>query len=438
MTSILTVTAQDIIEDALLTAGIIPINQTIPAETHTQAKKRLNYILKNLQAQGHHLWTKTEGVVFLDKDTQKYNLGVGGDHSTTSFISTTTTVAAVSTAVTIALVTTGMTGAADMLSDPTDSTQDWTAAVGATLASSGGILTVTNGAATAGTAAFTLTTVVGEKYIVNFSYTKGTAVGAVFEILDDTAVTVLDTLTLTATDTTNVLTFTATQLTHTFKATNSSAVSGETFKFEDLTQKDTNSGDFIGIELDDGTRQWSNIVTVDSAAQVTINDALTDDVAIGRRVFTYTTKIDRPQRIIDGRSMRTTSNTELLLNIYCRQEYFEQSDKTTTGMVNNYYYSPQLNTGELYVWPTSDNVNQYLKITYIRPIDIVVNNADAVDIPAEWALALTFTLAASLLPGFKIDAPRQAILDAEADRYMYSALDYDHEFASMIVSLDDE
>lgn len=439
MTSILTVTAEDIIEDALLQAGIIGSEQTIPADMHEQAKRRLNYLLKSYQAQGFHLWTKTEGVIFTTANTQKYNLGVSGDHSCldSDFINTVSTAAAVSTATTLTLSTTGMVGAADILSDPTNSTQDWTAAVGATLASASGIMTLTNGAATAGTAAYTLDCTVGEKYIVNFSYTKGTAVGAVFEILDDTAVTVLDTLTLTATDTDNVLTFTATQVTHTFKATNSSAVSGETFKWEDMTQKDTNSGDFIGIQLDDGTRQWTNIVTVDSTTQVTLNDALTDDVASGNTVFSYTTKLDRPLRIIDGRSIRTPGTTELPLLVFNRQEYFEMSDKSTASTVNNFYYSPQLNTGELYLWPTSDSVKQYLKVTYIRAIDIVVNNADALDIPSEWMLALSFNLAASLLPAFKIDPPRQQILDTQAQILLDEALSFDHEFASMYVGLDE-
>lgn len=437
MASTLTVTAQDIIEDALLEAGIVPAEQSIPAFEQEKARKKLNYFLKSLQAQGHHLWTKTEGIVFLDKGTQKYKLGANSDHSCleSDFINTTSTAAAASAATTLTVSTTGMTGAADILADPTNSTQDWTLS-GATIATSGGALTLTNSGAAAGTASFTLNCTVGEKYIVNFSYTKGTSVGAKFEILDDTAVTVLDSITLTATDTTNQLEFTATQLTHTFKATNSSAVSGETFIWEDMTQKDTNSGDFIGIELDGGTRQWTNIVTVDSATQVTLNDALTGAAASGNTVFSYTTKMVRPQRVIDARSVRQPSTTEIPLFVLNRQEYFELSDKAQENTVNNFYYSPQLTDGELYVWPTSDAVKQYLRVTFVRPIDITVNNDDAVDIPAEWALALTWNLASLMLPGFKTDPQRQQILDQMAGIYLEEAIGYDHEYASMYVGFD--
>jgi len=300
LTSILTVTAEDIISGALLKAGIIPRGVDIPAGDHEFTLNTLNYMLKALQSDGYHLWTKTEGVVFLTTGTNKFDLGVDGDNSTTSFINVTATSAISSAATAIPVVSTGM------------------------------------------------------------------------------------------------------------------AV-----------------GDYIGIELDDLTRQWTTILTVDSAAQVTVNDALTDDVASGNTIFTYTTKLDRPVRIIDGRSRRVGSNTELNMINISRQEYFEQSDKTTKSAVTNFYYSPQLSTGELYVWPTSDNVKQYLEVTFIRPIDIVVNNGDSVDIPSEWVQPLIDMLAAKILPSFKIDPQRQQILDIQALESKDQALGFDHEFASM-------
>lgn len=304
MTSILTVTAEDIIKGALIKARIIPSGTSIDPTIFEATLKTLNYILKGLQTDGFHLWTKTEGVVFLTKGTEKFNLGVNGDHSSTSFIDTTATSAILSAAVIIPVVSTGM------------------------------------------------------------------------------------------------------------------AV-----------------GDFIGIELDDGTRQWTNIKTIDSAAQVTTTDALTDDVASGNTIFSYKTKLDRPVRIIDGRSRRVNSNVALMMEIWSRQEYFEQSNKTTQSSVHNFYYSPQLSTGELFVWPTSDNVRQYLNITFIRPIDIVENNSDSVDIPSEWSLALIYALAAEILPDYKTDPARQAILDSKAAKFLDDALGFDHEFASMHIGL---
>jgi hypothetical protein len=46
------------------------------------------------------------------------------------------------------------------------------------------------------------------------------------------------------------------------------------------------AGDVIGIELDDGTWDWSTIVSVDDADTVTITDVLTDDVAVDNDVVT--------------------------------------------------------------------------------------------------------------------------------------------------------
>ena len=307
MTSILTVTAEDIIEGALIKAGIVPQGSDIPAADHEFTLKTLNYLLKTLQTDGFHLWTKTEGVIFLTQGTQKYDLGVSGDHSSTSFVNVSATAAIASGLAVIPVVSTGMTAA-----------------------------------------------------------------------------------------------------------------------------------DFIGIELDDGTRQWSTISTVDSAAQVTIADVLTDDVASGNTIFTYTNKLPRPLRVIDGRQTRTTTNTEIPMTIWNRQQYFEQNDKTTQDSVLNFYYSPQLATGEFYVWPTSNNVNQYLNITFIRPADIVVNNSDAPDIPSEWVQPLIDMLAAKILPSYKIDPARQQILNEDAAISKDEALGFDHEFASMFIGPDQQ
>ena len=435
MTSILTITANTIITKALLKAGIVPQEQTINDADFEGALNDLNFFLKSLQADGFHLWTITEGTIFLEKGKESYNIGFDGDHSAETFINTASTAAALIAATTLTVPTTGMTGAADILNDPTDSVQDWTIGATGVITSANDALTLTNGANAQGTASFSLATTVGEKYLVNVLYTKASSSGAIFDILDDVASTVLATSTLTANGTVS-LSFTATQTTHTFRLKNRSSAITEDSTISLLVQLDTDSGDFIGIELDDGTRQWTNIVTVDSATQVTLNDALTAAAASGNTVFSYTDKLDRPLRIIDARSKRLPNQFETPLNNWNRTEYFEQPDKTSQGTVTNFYYSPQLNTGKLFTWQTADSVKQILNVTFVRPIDIVLNNADALDIPAEWGLALIWSLAAELLPGYKIDPPRQQILDDRASFYLDQALGFDHEFASMFIGVD--
>lgn len=433
-TAVLTVTAADIVEDALLLIGAVPAEQAIPAYEQQQAEKKLNYILKMLQADGYHLWTKEEGVVFLTTSTQKYDIGPSGDHSSTSFISTTLSSAASASDTTLTLTTTtGMTGAAEILSsDPADSTQDWTTGSSGTVAINGGNLELTNGAASQGTADYTITTTVGKEYLVTITYVKGTSSGATFYALDTVDSVTLDSENLTANGTAT-LSFTATQTTHDIRFENDSSTSGHTSQISNVSQVRTDSGDFIGIELTDGTREWTNILSVDSSTQVTIDTALTGAAASGNTVFTYTTKLDRPERVLGARAVRTSSTDEISAEIMNYTEYMEQSDKATTGLVNNIMYSPQLTSGELYVYPTSDNVKQYLKITWVRPIDVVEASADSVDIPAEWAMALTYMLASALLPAFKTDPEKQAILDQQADIYLDKAKGYDREYAPLLI-----
>jgi len=149
--------------------------------------------------------------------------------------------------------------------DVTASTQDWTAINSATLSVSSGLV-VTNGAAATGGAEFSLDTEVDQTYKVRFGYTKGTSVSMLFEVLN--GVTVVDSTTLTATGT-GELTITAALTTITFRATNTSAVITEDSTVSSLNYVNTVTGSRIGIELDDGTRDWTFVLTVPSSTSVT-------------------------------------------------------------------------------------------------------------------------------------------------------------------------
>ena len=56
--------------------------------------------------------------------------------------------------------------------------------------------------------------------------------------------------------------------------------------------------DNIGIELDDGTIQWTTINGAPAGSTVTLTDALTDDVASGNAVYVYTAKTNRPMKLL--------------------------------------------------------------------------------------------------------------------------------------------
>lgn len=191
------------------------------------------------------------------------------------------------------------------------------------------------------------------------------------------------------------------------------------------------ASDNIGIELDDGTRQWTTISSVDSSTQVTVAAALTGAAASGSSVYSYTTKLARPLDIISVR-VKDNGGYETRTRRVGRDDYFTQGDKSAQGKVIQYYYDPQLSTGRLYVWPTSDNVDDRLKITYRRSLEDVDSGTDTFDFPQEWLDALTYNLAVRLAPAFGKQQKLQSLAPL-AEKFKQDMLDYDHEKGSVTI-----
>jgi len=100
----------------------------------------------------------------------------------------------------------------------------------------------------------------------------------------------------------------------------------------------------------------------------------------------------RPLRIIDMQFSQTSG--DIPMNHYSRQEYFELSLKSSTGIPTNFYYTPQLTTGKLFVWPTLASGNSgSFKFTFARSIEDFDASTDSPDFPQEWFMALSYNLA---------------------------------------------
>lgn len=90
-----------------------------------------------------------------------------------------------------------------------------------------------------------------------------------------------------------------------------------------------------------------------------------------------------------------------------RSEYESLPTKTTsTGPSTAFYYSPQLSTGTLYVWPvpTSTEVtnSDTFTVTYMKTIEDFDASGDTPDFPQEWLECLTYNLAVRLAPAYGI------------------------------------
>jgi hypothetical protein len=191
----------------------------------------------------------------------------------------------------------------------------------------------------------------------------------------------------------------------------------------------------IGVQLSDNSFQWSTVSGSPVGSVVTLSDALTGDVNTGATVYAYSDLIPRPQMISNAQFADRFNGSEIPLEEWSRDDYFSQPDKLTQGSASQYYYSPQLNHGLLYVWPTAYSSLNVLNFTYIRPINVTANNADNVDFPAEWYLPLAYKVAEMLCDEYYVTSTEQQLIKAKSDELMGTVLAFDNSGESIRIEL---
>ena len=300
-------TRNEIIKDALITLGIVGIEQTVQAPDQVFAERALNRMIKEWQTSGARLWNRREGILFPAAEQIKYTVGAT-DHITTT----------------------------------------------------------------------------GD---------------AVYTTLDADEATSQTTLSVTST-------------------------SGFA------------NSDNIGIELDDGTRQWTTISSFVADDTVTIATGLTSAAASGNSVYVYTNKINRPLEISEARRVSDITGstpTETSITPLRHEQYFQISSKNTEGKVNSFYYDKTLSNGTLYIWPEPDNVDDVIKFTYTDTMEDFDASTDNPDYPQEWLSAIVTNLAYRLAYPYGRYQELPA-LKAMAEETYYHAMKWDSDDASFFIS----
>jgi hypothetical protein len=300
-----TFTAEKVIEKAFGKIGVKVAEQNLQASEIQDGLDELNIMLKAWQGQGLHLWSKREGVIFLDVGKTDYFLGATGDEATDldDFVSTTSDVATIATDVLIPVVST-----------------------------------------------------------------------------TDMAV-----------------------------------------------------NDNAGIALDDGTRHWSTISSIDPGVSITIAVGIPSAAASGNTVFTFTNLIQRPLRVIGARRKTFAVDSEIEVTQFSRFDYFNQPNKENQGTVVKYYYSPQLGNGRFYVWQTASSIDDFVQITYERPIEDIDDKENNLDIPVEWLQAVIYNLAARLADDYDAPAAKIQSVTAKAAVFLENILGWDEEPSSISI-----
>lgn len=415
-------TSLQIIKRALKLIRVVDAELPLEANDRDNGFDALNGFVKFLQTEGFNLWRETEALIPLVAGQQSYNLGPNGDHAfdVDDFINTTLSAQAIASSVLLSLTdTTGMVAAPDILiSDPTQSTQGWTVTDGS-IAVVSSALELTN--ITQAFADFSLETTVGKTYILITDYTIGTEASADFEIRDVDGLIISTNLTATGEVR---LEFVARQKSTTFRFQNGSATVGLTNSISELNYIDKSTGDRIGVFLDDGSLQWTNIIYL---APFEIADGLISDAASGNVIYSYTNILDRPMSVNNVRYRDSLGFNDIPTTEWTRPQYFEQPDKTSQGTVTKWYYSPQLRDGRLYVWQPASTNKALLPITYIRSLDVTAENADEVDFPSEWYDLLSFGTANRLSAEYEVPESALARVATMYQELLDQALGFDND-----------
>lgn len=188
--------------------------------------------------------------------------------------------------------------------------------------------------------------------------------------------------------------------------------------------------DQIGILLDSGALFWSTISAIPNSTSVTIASALTGDAASGNVVYSYTTAINRPLRILSGRR-NSDNEQDTPLFYYAYQDYQNLPNKTTAqGPTTTISYKPLRVTGILYLWPVPTDLTDKIKFTYIRALEDMEAALNEPDFPTEWLMPISMQLAVLLSHrvGRRANIDR---LKMEADLALEAVKSYDNEPASL-------
>lgn len=142
-----------------------------------------------------------------------------------------------------------------------------------------------------------------------------------------------------------------------------------------------------------------------------------------------TTTIDRPTRIWNLKRKDTNGN-EIPINVISRQEYTDLPNKTTTGVVNQYYYDPQLVNGNLFIWPAPiAGTTDVLWGTCDRSIQDMISDTDTYDVPQEWLRVVTVGLAREIASEYGVALGERQLLNQEYIALKDSISSYDRENA---------
>ena len=182
-------------------------------------------------------------------------------------------------------------------------------------------------------------------------------------------------------------------------ALTASAISGAT-SITVASSLNFNVNDKIGIVLDNNTLFWTTVSLVPGATAIQFVAPLTYAATLGANVFGYTTQMGNPFQVHAAARHDVNSKNDIPMSLMSYREYFDQPNKTATGVPTMWAYDRQLDYFDIFLWSTPGDLTNVVKLIISRKIEDVDTNSDNFDFPQEWAEALVMNLAVRLAPSY--------------------------------------
>lgn len=187
------------------------------------------------------------------------------------------------------------------------------------------------------------------------------------------------------------------------------------------------AGQNIGVINNDGVTEWFTVSGAPVGDVVALSGPLLVSADVGNYALAYETKITRPLKVPNARLLTLNGGIETPMTILSRQGYMDLPNKKAPGTPTQWFFSPQRDTGLLYIWPVPVFSSWAVRFTWYRPLQDYLLPTDTSDFPQEWINPLMWNLSKEMAPGYGVGDKTWARIEKMADTYALLAISYDRE-----------
>jgi hypothetical protein len=176
---------------------------------------------------------------------------------------------------------------------------------------------------------------------------------------------------------------------------------------------------------------WTTVNGVPAADVVTLTDVTTAAISSGAVVYNYTTKADRPMKILEAYT-KQFNGSNVPIEILARERYDNLATKDNDGRINQLWFDPQKGASTINVWPETSEERDYLILRVQRTLNDIDTSTDVPDLPQEWYMPLSYNLAVDLAPKYGIPTEEYRKLIQRAMYYYSLAREFDNEHPASV------